>query len=364
MYSPFRLTFATIPEPVEGTPVLAAVLRDGATLTVGTTQLVFAIGGKRIIRSDTPARIGAITSKSPRMQEVIRHLQRAASTDSTTLLLGETGTGKDISAHAIHQASERAERPLVVVDCGSLPSELIESELFGHVAGAFTGAQTDRAGAFEQAQNGTIFLDEIGELPLLLQSRFLRILDSRRVQRVGGNTSIDLDLRVIAATNRDLRRQVNEGSFREDLYHRLAIIEINLPPLRERREDIPALIDVFLEQLDVSSEGRELIRADDFLQKAKRHVWPGNIRELRNHVERCVALQESMPLLADEDDGTVKVNSAMPIQAARARWLAHFERRYLEELLADESENVTAVARRAGVSRVHMYRLLKAAGLR
>ncbi len=350
---------------VDGTRILAAVLSHESKITVGKTNLIFSIGGRRLVEADADTnQIGNLSSKSPPMQAVIRHLQKAASTDATTLLFGETGTGKDVCAHAIHQASARTDEPLVVVDCGSLPGDLIESELFGHVQGAFTGAHADRAGAFEQAQGGTIFLDEIGEIPLPLQTRFLRAIESREIQRLGSSTKIPLDLRVIGATHRDLRKQVNEGSFREDLYHRLAIIEIHLPPLRERLEDLPDLVDSLLEDLDVSIESRALMTSEEFLQKLRRHDWPGNIRELRNHLERCAAMQESMPLREDTEPSSLSVHSDVPIRTARTRWLQHLERKYLEELMAQENGNVSAVARRAGVNRVHMYRLLKTAGLR
>jgi DNA-binding NtrC family response regulator len=350
---------------VDGTRVLVAVLEHESKITVGKTDLLFSLGGKRQIDLDADTNsIGSLSSKSPPMQAVIRHLQKAASTDATTLLFGETGTGKDVCAHAIHQASARTNESLVVVDCGSLPGELIESELFGHVKGAFTGAHEDRPGAFEQAQGGTVFLDEIGEIPLHLQTRFLRVIESRETQRVGSNTKISLDLRVIGATHRDLRKQVNEGTFREDLYHRLAIIEIHLPPLRERLEDLPDLVDVLLENLDISIRGRALMTSDTFLQKLRRHDWPGNIRELRNYLERCAAMQESMPLQQERRDSALRIHTDVPIRIARTRWLQHLERKYLEELLTQENGNVSAVARRAGVNRVHMYRLLKTAGLR
>jgi len=297
------------------------------------------------------------------MHSVIKHLSKAAESDATTLLTGETGTGKDLAAHAIHQKSSRSEAPLVVVNCGSIPENLIESELFGHVTGAFTGATNDREGAFEQAQGGTILLDEIGEIPLQLQSRFLRVLDSRKIQRVGSNKEIELDLRIIAATHRDLRRQVNEGLFREDLYHRLAIIEIRMPPLRERLDDLPMLVQALAKTLDLGDKGAEFISSDKFIATLGRYDWPGNIRELRNHLERCAALQENTSL-GEHSSTQRETDTTLPIRIARSRWTAQFELQYLESLMREEGGNVSAVARRAGVNRVHMYRLLKAVGLR
>lgn len=347
---------------VNGTPVLAAVLSKSAKITLGKTQLLFSSGNQTTI-AEPIQRLGAIISESPSMYGVIGQLTRASQSDATTLLMGETGTGKDMAAHAIHQNSSRSEAPLVVVDCASLPSELIESELFGHVAGAYTGAVGDRKGAFENAQGGTILLDEIGEIPMHLQTRFLRVLDSRTIHRVGSSQNIHLDLRIIAATHRDLRRLVNEGRFREDLYHRLAIIEINIPPLRERLDDLPQIVRALSETLDIGSKGRELLFSDEFLAKLRGHDWPGNIRELRNHIEGCVALQENSPL-GSGADSSKEVDTSIPIRAARTRWISQFESQYLKTLMEEEKGNVSAVARRAGVNRVHMYRLLKSAGLR
>jgi transcriptional regulator with PAS, ATPase and Fis domain len=279
------------------------------------------------------------------------------------LLLGESGTGKGAAAESIHQKSDRADGPFVIVDCGAIPRTLLPSELFGHEAGAFTGADRARIGAFESAAGGTLFLDEIGELPLELQPQLLRAIDSRTIKRLGSNERRDLDVRLIAATNRELETEVNARRFRADLYYRIAVITARLPPLRLRTSDIPMLVERILADLgDTRSPMARDLASGDLLPELFRHAWPGNIRELRNYIEACIARQESA--LEVEDHQQPTIDTRQPLRTIRDRWVRYAERRYLEQLLAEHDDNVSAAARSAGVARVHLHRLLRRAGLR
>jgi len=334
------------------------------------------------------------------MRDLFSLLARAAASDSTVLIEGETGTGKEVTAQAIHDASERRDGPFVVIDCGAIPGQLLESELFGYQKGAFTGASNSRAGAFEAASGGSIFLDEIGELDLDLQPKLLRVLESRTVKRVGTTHYAPVDVRVLAATNRSLRYEVKEGRFRSDLFYRLAVVHVKLPPLRDRLQDLPLLTSSILKQLGVTgNELQELVVESDLEEQLARCSWPGNIRQLRNYLEQRVALGSSIP--PPTGDSLLPYASAharpppslafppppspllrptapapppalsmpevafeLPLKAARDQWNSIFELRYLEELLRRHSDNVTAAAKAAGVNRVHLYRLLWKHGLR
>jgi transcriptional regulator with PAS, ATPase and Fis domain len=264
----------------------------------------------------------------------------------------------------------------VVVDCGAIPSQLLVSELFGYERGAFTGAVGARMGAFEAAHGGTIFLDEIGELELELQPKILRVLESRKIKRVGSNHYVPVDIRVIAATNRDLRDEVAAKRFRSDLYYRLAVLQIQLPPLRERPSDFPALVDEILTQLNVrDSPAAAALRAKEFLDQLALYHWPGNVRQLRNYIERRVALGELVPPPGADSLSPPRRSSRpsfaqlpmrvdQPLKQARQEWNSAFEQRYLKALLERHGQNVSAAANAAGVNRVHMYRLLWKHGLR
>jgi len=339
----------------------------GAAFGVGTGS-VRLDGDSGRIRTDE--RFGRMIGRSAAMQVVFDVLARAASSDATIMLEGETGTGKEVSAEAIHVGSARREKPFLVVDCGAMPPQLLESELFGHERGAFTGAVASRQGVFEAASGGTVFLDEIGELSIDLQRKLLRVLERREVRRVGTNNHVPVNVRLVAATNRSLRDQVAAQKFRSDLYYRLAVVEVKLPPLRERLADLPLLVEHIVRGLgNVDQATVARVRSPDFLDALARHSWPGNIRELRNYLERCVALRDfgaprstgTMTAVAGPESA---VNVGQPLREAREAWVSAFERRYLEELLRQHENRVSAAARAAGVDRIYFYRLLWKHGLR
>src|SRR5215471_12528364 len=323
------------------------------------------------VRSRTnDERFGRMVGRSPAMQAVFDVLGKASGSDATILLEGETGTGKEISAEAIHRGSPRRDKPFLVVDCGAMPPNLLESELFGHERGAFTGAVSSRQGVFEAANGGTVFLDEIGELSIDLQPKLLRVLERREVRRVGTNNHVPVNVRLIAATNRSLREQVSAHKFRSDLYYRLAVVEVKLPPLRERLPDLPALVEHIVRNLGAVDEAAlETVRSAGFLGALAEHSWPGNIRELRNYLERCVALHDFAPPRSTGSAAPIPgpesaVNIGQPLREAREAWVSTFERRYLEELLRQHENRVSAAARAAGVDRIYFYRLLWKHGLR
>jgi two-component system, NtrC family, response regulator GlrR len=319
---------------------------------------------------ETEEHFGRMVGRSSAMQSVFDVLGKASPSDATILLEGETGTGKEVSAEAIHRGSPRRDKPFLVVDCGAMPPQLLESELFGHERGAFTGAVSSRQGVFEAAAGGTVFLDEIGELSIDLQPKLLRVLERREVRRVGTNNHVPVNVRLIAATNRSLREQVAGHKFRSDLYYRLAVVEVKLPPLRERLPDLPLLVEHIVRNLGTVDEPTlATVRSAQFLGALTEHNWPGNIRELRNYLERCVALRDFAPprsastaVSAPGPEGAV--NIGQPLREAREAWVGAFERRYLEELLRQHENRVSSAARAAGVDRIYFYRLLWKHGLR
>jgi DNA-binding NtrC family response regulator len=349
---------------VDRVPVIEAPLRSGALLTMGRTQLRFDVGSRDIEIPLSPRdHFGRLRGGSIAMRAVYALLEAAATGTSSILLQGESGTGKDLAAESVHAESARRAGPFVVVDCGAVPANLLEVELFGHEPGAFTDAGSLRIGAFEAAAGGTLLLDEIGELALDLQPKLLRAIDRREIQRIGSSRRIQVDVRIIAVTNRDLKAEVNARRFRSDLYFRLAVLVVTMPPLRERTGDIPVLVRAILESLgDTDSPMARSLCGGELLPDLLRHAWPGNVRELRNHVEACIVRQENAlaPLASDEPT----IDPALPLRAVRDRWIRHVERRYLEQLLLLHDDNVTAAARAAGVDRVHLHRLLSRAGLR
>ncbi len=350
---------------VDGVPVLEAPLRHESVLTLGRTSLRFDIGPRHIAIPLSPReRFGRLLGRSAPMRAAFALLERAAASDATVLLQGETGTGKELAAESIHQESARRDGPFIVVDCGALPPSLLEAELFGHERGAFTGASAQRIGAFEAAAGGTVFLDEIGELALDVQPKLLRVIERREVQRLGSTERLPIDVRVIAATNRNLRQEVNARRFRSDLYFRAAVLVVTLPPLRDRAGDLPLVVDGILGDLGA----RELpaaaaLRSGELWPELMRHSWPGNVRELRNYVESYLVHEEHAPVATSAGDEPA-IDVAQPLRQVRDRWVRWVERRYLELLLAEHGNNVSAAARAAGIDRVHLHRLLSRAGLR
>jgi len=315
-----------------------------------------------------------LVGKSPAMKNVYQLLEQASALEITVLLNGETGTGKELAARAIHYHSGRKERRFVPVNCGALPSELVESELFGHAKGSFTGAVGAKPGLFEEAEGGTIFLDEIGELPLAVQVKLNRVLQEREVRRVGDNRAEKVDVRVIAATHRDLKAEVAAGRFREDLFYRLNVFPILLPALRDRREDVPLLAAHFLEK-HASALRKELSKFEpDALRALTGYPWPGNVRELENAVERAVAvakgsaieLRDLPPDVKGTQEGAIpgEVLAKMPYREAVDLARDRVSRDYLTVLLREHEGNVTHAADRAGMERESLHRLLKRFGIR
>ncbi len=309
------------------------------------------------------ARFGSLIGTCPQMVEVYKRVERVATTDITVLIGGETGTGKELIAHEIHNRSSRADEAFITVNCGAIPENLIESELFGHAKGSFTGAVSNQIGKFQAADKGTIFLDEIGELPLALQVKLLRVIQERKVQRVGDSRSHSVDIRIVAATNRNLLREVKEGRFREDLYFRLNVIGIELPPLRDRGDDVVLIAKYFI--LRFGEEfGNKLDPETCFDESCVRAMmgfaWPGNIRQLENHIKKALVLADgpklsSVDLDLDLPDGAESLDSLVPLAEARDLW----QRTYINKILALNSGNRTKTARDLGVDPRTIFRHLE-----
>jgi DNA-binding NtrC family response regulator len=375
---------------VNGTPVVEVFLAPGARLRLGDTEVLFEPKKKWERVNDTEVNsFGDLYGSSRPMRGVFAMLAKVARTDLSCILVGETGTGKELAARALHFNSARAAKPFVVVDCGAISQNLIESELFGHEKGAFTGADRQRSGAFEQADGGTIFLDEIGELPLELQPKLLRALERREVKRLGSGRTIEVDVRVIAATHRDLPAMIKKAEFREDVYYRLAEVVVQLPPLRDRREDIALITQRIVDEH--AHEGSPVRGVDpDALRDLKARPWPGNVRELRNVLRRAVAMS-SGPLLTVQDLQALAVERTsnlppaigagglqaggsdvpnadvgdeLPIKEARERWVAPMEREYLVRLMKRCKGDLDRAATDAGVHRKSLERLLRQHGLK
>ena len=332
------------------------------TLTVGHTQVRF------VPLEDTVAfplwgttEYAGMVGQSWAMRRVFELIERIAPTETTVLITGETGTGKELVAEALHKSSRRANGPFVVLDCGAIPHHLIEDQLFGHERGAFTGATLGRAGVFERAHGGTLFLDEIGELPPDAQSKLLRAVETRVIRRIGGSDAIKCDVRLVAATNRDLAVETNRGGFRSDLYYRVAVARIEVPPLRDRLEDLELLAARFVEELISGQVAGGL--PEDFVNRAKRHAWPGNIRELRNAVQQAL----TAPALLQIGDGPANslwsIDTAVPFKLAKQRFVDEFDRRFMMTLLEQHAWNISAAARATGVDRMSVYKLLERLGI-
>ena len=346
---------------VDGVRVERAGMKPGTTLQVGRTPLsVRAVGARTSEPPLRPSRFGQLVGRSRAMRGVVALLERAVGVTSTVLIEGETGTGKDVAARAIHERGPRARGPFEVVDCTALPEELLESELFGHERGAFTGAHARHEGAFARAHGGTLFLDEIGELPTALQPKLLRAIEQRAIRPLGGSTTRMVDVRIVVATNRDLRVEVNEGRFRPDLYYRLAVLRVVMPPLRARGEDLPDLVADLLEALDAPADLRAELERPEAARELARQPWPGNVRELRNHLERCIALRDVVVEHAEAPLAPERVEdlAARPYTEARDHALDLFERDYVRALLAHHEGNVLRAAAAAGLSRSYLHKLL------
>ena len=342
---------------VGGVRVTDAFLTPGEALSIGETRIrVLPLEGLVEVPLHTADNFHGILGYSSVMRALTAQLALLAPAETTVLIQGETGTGKERVAEALHLGGPRAASPLVIVDCGAIVANLIESELFGHERGAFTGAHESRAGAFERADGGTVFLDEVGELPIELQPKLLRVLESREVRRIGGRRSVPFNVRVIAATNRDLAVEVGAARFREDLYYRLAVVTLKLPPLRERVEDLPLLIDHLARQMGMDPSPFLTVEA---LEQLTKYRWPGNVRELRNTLERAGTLAEPLRALGQgfqaQDE---EFDLSLPLSVGRQVMIDRYEREYLKAMRAKCKGNISETARRAGLERATIYRML------
>ncbi|GAC1359281.1 MAG: hypothetical protein NVSMB47_12110 [Polyangiales bacterium] len=344
---------------VQSIRVEHACVPDGGVVRVGATELRVRYGTTAAQGVAWPEdRFGALVGGSAPMRRMYARLSRVAAGDAPVLIQGETGTGKEVVARALHDASPRRHGPFVIVDCGALPETLLDTELFGHTRGAFTGAVQARIGAFEAAHGGTLFIDEIGELPLTMQPKLLRVVETRTLRRIGETGTRPIDVRVLSATHRDLQTMVNAGGFREDLYFRLAVLVVAVPPLRERLEDIPQLVERFCE----SERGIEATPA--LIAELQRRPWLGNVRERRNAVTRASILgveealaEGSAPTAASREMPTVDSNR--PFRDVREEWVTHLEREYIRALHERFRGNVAAIAKAAELDRTYIYRLLR-----
>jgi DNA-binding NtrC family response regulator len=311
-----------------------------------------------------------MVARSPKMLEILDLLQQVARLDTTVLIHGETGAGKELLARSLHFSGPRRDKPYVAVNCAAIPQELFESELFGHRRGAFTGAGEARRGHFQLASGGTLLLDEIGEMPVGLQTKLLRALEEKKITPIGAERPIDIDVRFIATTNRDLKEAVDRGDFRRDLYYRLSVLPVRVPPLRERPEDIPPLAEHFLAEASRRCKKAVPVLAPVALQALVRYPWPGNVRELENVIERAVIVSRDdvigdvRPFLGGAGEGRPAVDLALPFRDAKARVVEEFERAYLTGILAMHGGKLTAAARHADMDNKNLWEKLARYGLR
>ena len=353
---------------LEGVRIRDADLPADTTLAIGDSIVrVRAIApAEQAVVPMIPA-FGQLAGTSMPMRKLFALLEKVGPSDINILIEGESGTGKELVANEIVQRSPRADKPFVVVDCGAISPSLVESELFGHTRGSFTGADRDRIGAFEAADSGTVFLDEVGELPLELQPKLLRAIEAQEIRRVGETRPRKVNVRIVSASNRDLEREVNRGGFREDLYFRLAVMCVRLPPLRERLDDLIILVRVFLQALGVPDEER--LFTPIVLAEMARHNWPGNVRELRNYVERSVVLQKAGGPAVRRTLGATAgpaplADISVPFKIAKDCAIDLFERGYLTALLDAAGNNMSKASRMAGMDRMYLHRLVQKHGLR
>ena len=360
---------------IDGVRVREAEIPPGTLVRIGGSAFRVDLGEEpAFVEVSGRTSFGELVGASVEMRRIYAILERLAQTDATVLVQGETGTGKDVLARSLHAASPRADKPFVAVDCGAIPEHLVESELFGHVRGAFTGATGDRTGVFEEADGGTLFLDEIGEMPIALQPKLLRAIESRSIRRVGSSSSRTVNVRIVAATNRSLSSSINEGGFREDLYYRLAVVELRLPPLRARRDDIPVLAAHFFRMF----AGDHVKLPAEFVAGLVGRGWPGNVRELKNTLERSVSLGTIVPRVPAPGEPLAQLPGAalpaasieslvalhLPLKEARDAWTKSFELVYVRTMLKLVGGNVTRAAERAGVSRRFLQRMVARLGIK
>lgn len=389
---------------VNGIRIREAYLGHGATISIGQTEVQFFVGHERMdVVASSKSRLGDIVGKNVKMRELYAIIEKIAPTGATVVIEGETGTGKEVVAQTIHRLSSRAGQSLMVFDCGAVPKNLIESELFGHEKGSFTGAIMTRQGLFEMAHNSTLFIDELGELPMELQPKLLRALEQREIRRVGAMRSLKIDVRIIAATNRNLEEDVRAGRFRQDLFYRLSVVRLVLPPLRDRLDDIPLLVESFLAEHSYNrlpDGSRKCTQvAPDAMELLSKYSWPGNIRELLNAIERAVSFAsshqiQSVDLPDNIRDGNSlgflpqKTNAAMAaarpqseipraivdaqsgglateprldlqFKDAKELWIAQFERKYVGFLLKKYKGNISHAARAADIDRKYFRKVMR-----
>jgi two-component system response regulator AtoC len=357
-----RGAFDFIPKPFSTDQLAIAIER-------ALKQKVISDENRRLREQLKAVSINEIVGKSPAMHEVIEMISRVSQTDANVLITGESGTGKELIARAIHSRSLRHPKSFIPVDCAALPENLLESELFGYEKGAFTGANTSRPGLFETAHGGTLFLDEVGEIPLSMQVKLLRALQERQVRHLGSNKFISIDVRILSATNKDLKKSMSEGTFRDDLYYRLNVINIHVPPLRERKGDIPILALHFLNKFASAYKKTARNISPDAMELLESNTWSGNVRELQNIIERAVVLSEGERIGIEELPKELYMNPSsiftdnLPYKTAKDIWLASFERSYLACLLKSTSGNISLAAKKAGIDRKTVHRLLKRYGI-
>ena len=347
--------------------IASAVVPPDSVLRLGKSLIRVSDGAPAVVEMHGDDHLAGLWGASPEMRRLMALVERLSGSQASCLLVGESGTGKELVARALHTLSPRASGPFVTVDCGAMAPNLVASELFGHERGAFTGASQQRIGALERADGGTLFLDEVGELPRDLQPTLLGALERKQFQRVGGNQPIQTDVRLVAATNRDLRAEVNQGTFRLDLYYRLAVVTLQLPALRDRTEDLPLLIDHFLREEGCDGAQPSPFGTED-IEKLSTYHWPGNVRELRNVVEATLAMGE-MPtdtLFVDDDatngsadDDWIAKMVRRPYREGRSAVLSRYERAFVEHWLAQTDGNVAKAAREGKIDRSHLFQLIR-----
>jgi len=353
---------------VRGVRIVDGFIAPGSTIQIGKSAVVFdPLDDSVSVPLWHESRLHGLIGGSAAMRHMFDLINRFAQSDATVLIQGETGAGKEGVADAIHQCSPRRDGPFVVLDCSAIPEQLFEDQIFGHEQGAFTGAGKATMGVFEAAHGGTLFLDEIGELPLDVQAKLLRAVETRKVRRLGSTKVVASDVRIVAATNRDLATEVNRGTFRSDLFYRLSVAKLAVPSLRERREDIPLLVEHFLRQLTATMGNKDPRLPEDFMARAQRHAWPGNVRELRNSVERACLLPNHPTLGFDappkKESQFGEVDIDVPFKVAKQKLVDEFDRKYLQALLEAHDNNISAAARAAGIERMSIYKMIRRLGL-